>query len=119
MKNWMKKRRDVRLRRSMRVRKTLRGTAAKPRMSIYKSNKHIHVQLIDDDLGVTLGSISTLAKDFRQKKSKEVAGKLGQKIGEIAAEKNIKEVVFDRGRFKYHGILAELANAARETGLCF
>jgi large subunit ribosomal protein L18 len=109
--------------RAMRVRKTLRGTANKPRMSVHKSNKHILVQLIDDENGVTLGSASTLSKDLKStefaRKNKESAKKVGEIIAEIAKKNNIKEVVFDRGPFKYHGILAELAEAARSNGLQF
>lgn len=110
-------------RRSRRVRKSLHGTSSKPRLSVYKSNCHILAQLIDDDAGVTLGSISTFSKQFRNtefaKKNKASARKLGQAIADIAKSKSIKEVVFDRGPFKYHGVLAELANAAREGGLQF
>lgn len=109
--------------RAMRVRKKLRGTSLKPRLSVHKSNCHIQVQLIDDQTGLTLGSIATFAKEFREtefcKKNKGSARKLGERIAEIAKEKNIKEVVFDRGQFKYHGILAELADAARSGGLQF
>lgn len=107
----------------MRVRKKLRGSNSKPRLCVVKTNNHIHVQLINDEDGVTIGSTSTLAKEFRQtefsKKNKVSAAKLGTRIAEIANEKNIREVIFDRGPHKYHGILAELANAARENGLQF
>lgn len=110
-------------RRSLRVRKSLHGTSSKPRLCVYKSNCHIQAQLIDDDAGITLGSISTFSKQFRNtefaKKNKASARKLGQAIADIAKDKSIKEVVFDRGPFKYHGVLAELANAAREGGLQF
>lgn len=95
----------------------------KPRLSIHKTNKHISAQLIDDEKGVTLGMISTFSKGFEGtdwgKKNKESAKKLGEKIAEIAKSQNINEVVFDRGPFKYHGILAELADAARANGLKF
>lgn len=110
-------------RRALRVRKHLRGTSVKPRLSVVKSNKHIQVQLIDDEKGITLGHAATFAKQFKDTeystKNKNSARKLGELIAEIAKEKNIKEVVFDRGPFKYHGILAELANAARAAGLQF
>lgn len=110
-------------RRAVRVRKRLKGTSLKPRLSINKSNKHIQVQLIDDDSGVTLGQTATFSKEFRgtqySKKCKSTAKVLGEKIAEIAKGMNIKEVVFDRGRFKYHGILAELADSARSAGLQF
>ena len=113
----------IRHKRAMRVRKKLRGTQLKPRMSVHKSSKHIQVQLIDDETGKTLGMAATFSKEFRTtefgKKNKASARKLGEKIGEIAKQQNIKEIVFDRGPHKYHGILAELANGAREAGLQF
>ena len=118
------KKRDVRrLRRSLRIRKQVRGTAVKPRLSVFKSNKHISAQLIDDENGVTIASVGTLMKDFRDmklgKKSKDSARKVGVQLAEAAKQKNILTVVFDRGFNKYHGLLAEVANAARETGLQF
>jgi large subunit ribosomal protein L18 len=110
-------------RRSMRVRQRIHGTAATPRLSIFKSNNHIQAQLIDDDNHITLGAIGTCSKEFRgtefAKKNRVSAKKLGEKVAEIAKAKNIKEVIFDRGPYKYHGILAELANAARAGGLQF
>ncbi|MEC7839667.1 MAG: 50S ribosomal protein L18 [Chlamydiota bacterium] len=109
--------------RAIRVRKKIRGTSLKPRLCVVKSNKHIEVQLINDEEGVTIGSTSTFAKEFRNtefsKKCKKTASKLGERIAEIANESNIKEVVFDRGPHKYHGILAELAASARSNGLKF
>lgn len=107
----------------MRVRKKLRGTSTKPRLCVNKTNINIDVQLIDDENHQTLGSASTRSKEFKDtefaKKNKVSAAKLGQRIAEIAKEKNIKNIVFDRGPHKYHGILAELANAARSAGLEF
>jgi large subunit ribosomal protein L18 len=109
--------------RAMRVRRKLRGSSIRPRMCVIKSNNHIHVQLINDEEGITIGSTSTLSKEFRNtefnKKNKISAAKLGVRIAEIANEKNVREVIFDRGSHKYHGLLAELANAARENGLQF
>lgn len=123
MRNTTVKNQRLRERRALRVRKHLRGTSMKPRLCVVKSNKHIQVQLIDDDTGSTLGSAATFSKEFRDTefaaRNKESAKKLGSRIAEIAKEKNIKEVVFDRGPFKYHGILAELADAARKGGLQF
>jgi large subunit ribosomal protein L18 len=111
----------VRKTRAMRVRKKLRGTSLRPRMSVVKSNKHIQIQLIDDENGKTLASTSSISKEFRNtefsKRNKSTAAELGKKIAEFAKELNIKEVIFDRGPFKYHGVLAEVANAARESGL--
>lgn len=121
--NQTRKRSQLRIKRALRVRKKLSGTNTKPRLSVFKSNNHIQVQLIDDEAGNTLGSAATFAKEFRDtefnRKNKASARKLGEQIAEIAKSKNIKEVVFDRGPFKYHGILAELADAARAGGLQF
>jgi len=123
MNNEIKNSQGRRDRRAMRNRKHAHGTSAKPRLCVIKSNCHIQAQLIDDDAGKTLGSAATFSKKFRgtefAKKNKASARKLGETIAEIAKSKSIKEVVFDRGPFKYHGILAELANAAREGGLQF
>jgi len=113
----------LRKKRAIRVRKHLRGNATKPRLCVVKTNKHIQAQLIDDELGITLGSIATFSKELQNtefsKKNKTAARKLGENIAEIAKSKNIKEVIFDRGSAKYHGILAELADAARAGGLQF
>jgi large subunit ribosomal protein L18 len=109
--------------RALRVRKKLRGTDSKPRLCVFKSNCHLFVQLIDDEKGLTLGAVSTFGKEYRKtefnRKNKASARKLGEHIAEIAKTKNIKEVVFDRGSSKYHGVLAELADAARAGGLQF
>jgi large subunit ribosomal protein L18 len=116
------KRNQKRLKRAVRIRKNVRGSAEKPRMSVLKSNQHIAVQIIDDEKGVTVVSLSTTMKEFRDKKvkkSKETAKQIGSKIAELAKAKQINAVVFDRGRYKYHGLIAELANAAREGGLQF
>lgn len=123
MRNALLKIQKKRHNRALRVRKKLRGTSLKPRLSVHKSNNHIQAQLIDDERGITLGSVATFSKEFAAteygKKNKESASKLGAKIAEIAKAQNIKEVVFDRGQFKYHGILAALADAARSGGLEF
>lgn len=123
MNNQAKKNHQLRGKRAKRVRKHLLGTSTKPRLCVVKSNCHIQAQLIDDESGNTLGGTATFANEFRNtefnKKNKASARKLGEQIAEIAKSKNIKEVVFDRGPFKYHGILAELADAARAGGLQF
>lgn len=122
MDNSLQKRKVKREKRAFRVRKHVRGTAEKPRLSVMKSLKHLSAQIIDDDKGVTLVSASTLTKEFRDKnvkKSKEGAKLLGLKLAALAKEKQISHVVFDRGRFKFHGLIAELANSAREAGLKF
>lgn len=112
-----------RVRRSFRVRKHVRGTAVKPRLSVFKSNQHLFAQLIDDEAGVTLVSSGTMVKALREKdfsrKSKGAAREIGLLLAKAAQEKGIQKVVFDRGHYKYHGLLAEIANAARETGLQF
>jgi large subunit ribosomal protein L18 len=123
MTNEIIKKEKIRKTRSLRVRKKLRGTSQRPRMCVVKSNKHIQVQLIDDEAGKTIGSAATFAKEFRNtefsKKSKASAAKLGEQIAAIAKENNVLEVIFDRGPFKYHGILAALADSARAAGLQF
>lgn len=114
---------ELRVKRKMRVRKKFKGSSVRPRLCVTKSNKHIQVQLIDDEKGITLGSISTFSKDYKGtelgKKSKESAKKLGQTIAIKAMDLGVKEVIFDRGPFKYHGVLAALADSAREAGLKF
>lgn len=121
--NITKNRHRLRATRALRVRKHFHGTAVKPRLCVVKTNKHIQVQLIDDDNHATIGSIATFSKEFRKtefsRKNKASAAKLGEKIAQIAQKNNIKEIVFDRGPFKYHGILAALADAARQAGLQF
>jgi large subunit ribosomal protein L18 len=114
---------QLRYKRAIRVRKHLRGTATKPRLCVIKSNNHIQAYLFDDETGLTLGSVSTFSKDYRNtefgRKNKASARKLGENIAEIAKSKNITAVVFDRGPSKYHGVFAELADAARAGGLKF
>ncbi len=123
MNNTQKEKHETRHKRALRVRKKLRGNHEKPRLCVFKSNRHIGVQLIDDENGVTIGSAATIDKDFQgtdfAKKTKDAAKKVGQKIAEIAKKNNISEVIFDRGSNKYHGILAELAESARASGLKF
>ncbi|MBP7074534.1 MAG: 50S ribosomal protein L18 [Rhabdochlamydiaceae bacterium] len=111
-----------RIKRARWVRKKLRGSAEKPRLSVMKSNLHIAAQLIDDEAGVTLASASTLTKKLRSKaqgNNKAAAKLVGEELAERAKEKNITTVVFDRGHNKYHGVIAELADAARAGGLKF
>ena len=114
---------EKKCKRALRVRKHVRGDSQKPRMCVVKSNKHIQVQIIDDAKGSTLASISTNSKAFKNtdfcKKNKVTAKVLGEKIAEQARGLGIVQVVFDRGPFKYHGILTELACAARAGGLQF
>lgn len=114
----LERRNEVRKKRALRVRKKLRGSAERPRLSVFKSLKHIGAQLIDDEKGVTLLSFSTCAKGAGEiKKSKEGARLIGEKIAQLAKEKKIEQAIFDRGRFKYHGLVAALAEGAREKGM--
>ena len=107
-------------RRHLRVRRKVSGTAECPRLCIYRSNSNIYAQIIDDVAAVTIVSASTLDKEVKTKKSnKEAAKEVGSLIAKRAIEKNIKTVVYDRGGYIYHGIVKELAEAAREAGLEF
>lgn len=123
MDNSKKRRKVAREARVMRVRKNIRGTADKPRLTVSKTNLHLYVQLVDDEKGVTLAGVGTLSKPNQDKefnrKSKGSARRIGTQIAELAKKLKIDTVVFDRGRYKFHGVIAELANSAREAGLQF
>lgn len=123
MESSVRRSKELKLKRALRVRKHVRGTGSKPRMCVVKTNKHIQVQIINDELGTVLAALSTNAKEFKNtetcKKNKASAKVLGELIGQKAKELGLTEVVFDRGPFRYHGILAELADSARSTGLQF
>ena len=109
-----------RARRHARVRTKISGTAERPRLCVYRSNTNLYVQVIDDVAGVTLVSASTLDKEVKTKyANKEAAKEVGALIAKRALEKNIKDVVFDRGGYIYHGVVKELAEAARNGGLNF
>lgn len=112
-----------RLARHRRVRRNIIGTAERPRMAVFKSTRHLYVQVIDDGAGRTLASVSTLAKgvrdQFKGMKPAEVAEKLGGLIAERAKEKGVTAVVYDRGGFPYKGRVKVLAEAARAGGLEF
>ena len=109
-----------RTRRHKRVRSKVSGTAERPRLCIYRSNTNIYAQIIDDVQGMTLASASTLDKAVKTKHANiEAAKEVGALIAKRATEKNITEVVFDRGGYIYHGVVKELAEAARENGLKF
>ncbi len=111
---------QVRKKRHARVRTKITGTAERPRLNVYRSNQHIYAQLIDDASGVTLASASTMEKDFDGATGNvEAAAKVGEAIAKRAAEKNVTNVVFDRGGYLYHGRVKTLADAARENGLEF
>ena len=106
-----------RLRRHKRVRKTISGTAERPRLNVYRSLKNIYAQIIDDTTGTTLVSASSL--DMEAGGNKDAAKEVGALIAKKALEKGINEVVFDRGGYIYHGRVASLAEGAREGGLKF
>jgi large subunit ribosomal protein L18 len=102
-----------------RIRKKVRGSAARPRLAIFRSLNHIYAQVIDDDNGVTIASASTTEKDLRGATGGniEAARRVGQAIAERLREKGVTAVVFDRGGFRYHGRVKALTDAAREAGL--
>lgn len=113
-------RKAERQRRHIRVRRKISGTPECPRLCVFRSNSNLYVQIIDDTKGITLAQASTLDKDVKVKHSnKEAAKEVGALIAKRALEKNIKAVVFDRGGYVYHGVIKELADAAREGGLEF
>ncbi len=111
---------EVRLRVHARIRERLRGTADRPRLAVYRSLAHIYVQVIDDRKGVTLASASANEKNATANGGNGAGAKeIGKLIAERAKEKGIKQVVFDRGGYLYHGRVKALADAAREAGLEF
>ena len=116
-------RNDKRVKRHERVRKNLFGTPERPRLCVYRSNKNISAQVIDDVNGVTLVSASSLDKELKGEVgyggNKEAAKMVGEMVAKKAVEKGITEVVFDRGGYIYHGRIKELAEGAREAGLKF
>jgi large subunit ribosomal protein L18 len=115
-------RRNGRIRRHRRVRKKIHGTATRPRLAAFRSNRHLSVQLIDDDAGTTVAAASTTEADVRSAGSGATvaaAERVGTLIGERAKAAGIDKVVFDRGGFAFHGRIAAVASAAREAGLEF
>ncbi|WP_318531114.1 50S ribosomal protein L18 [Lapidilactobacillus bayanensis] len=110
----------TRQKRHTRVRGKISGTAERPRLNVFRSNKNIYAQIIDDVAGVTLASASTLDKELNASGSKvEQAQQVGELIAKRAQAKNVAEVVFDRGGYLYHGRVQALAESARENGLKF
>ena len=116
-------RQAVRVKKHMKIRNRFSGTAERPRLAVFRSNNHMYAQIIDDTVGNTLVSASTLEKEIKAELEKtnnvDAAAYLGTVIAKRAIEKGIKEVVFDRGGFIYQGKIAALADAAREAGLEF
>ncbi len=118
-----KSRSEVRVNKHRKLRNRFSGTAERPRLAVFRSNNHMYAQIIDDTVGNTLVSASTLQKDVKAELEKtnnvEAAAYLGTVIAKKAIEKGITSVVFDRGGFIYHGKITALADAAREAGLNF
>ena len=113
----------ARRRRKKRFMKKMRGTPERPRLCVYRSNKHIYAQIVDDEAPRTLAAVSTLSKELtslvEKSATKEAAQKVGELIAKKAKERNIHKVVFDRNGFLYHGRVRAVADAAREAGLEF
>jgi large subunit ribosomal protein L18 len=118
-----KDRKNARIRRHIRVRKKIFGVPERPRLSVFRSIKNIYAQIIDDQNGVTLVTMSTLSPEIREKVSGvnniQAAKVVGEAIGKKALDNNITKVVFDRSGYIYHGKVKALADAAREAGLQF
>lgn len=109
-----------RIRRKGHIRKRITGTAECPRLSVFRSNRHMYLQAIDDAAGVTLVSVSSLEKEFLNLKNNvETGAKIGEVLGNRLKEKSIKTLVFDRNGYKYHGIVKALADGVRKTGIEF
>ncbi|UOE94266.1 50S ribosomal protein L18 [Alkalihalobacillus sp. LMS39] len=111
----------ARKKRHAHVRRTITGTAERPRLNVFRSSKHIYAQLIDDVAGVTVASASSLDKELNLENggNKEAAQKVGELVAKRAKEKGFETIVFDRGGYIYHGRVQVLADAAREAGLQF
>jgi len=107
-----------RSRRTKAITRKIRGTSERPRLTVHKSNKYLFAQIINDEEGKTLASLSSKAKDVKVKGKNKAAGKnLGEQLAKLAKDRNIDKLVFDRRHRKYHGTLAELTNAVRESGI--
>ena len=107
--------------RHVRLRKKIRGTAARPRLAVYRSLNHVYAQLIDDSLGHTMASASSLPlkEDYKEATKTNTAAVVGKNIAEAAVKLGVSRIVFDRGGYKYHGRIKALAEAVREGGLVF
>jgi len=109
-----------RIKRKFHIRKRISGTAERPRMSVFRSNRSLYIQVIDDTVGKTIASASTLEKDLKDiKRNVEGAEKLGEIMGKRLLEKNITTVVFDRNGYLYHGVVKAMADGARKAGIQF
>lgn len=121
MSNYQKTTRRGTIRR--RIRKKIAGTAEKPRLSVYKSSKHVYAQLINDEAGITMAAASSRSKNLKDalegKSRMEMAELVGESLAKTAVENGVSKVVFDRSGYKYHGIVKQLAEGARKGGLQF
>ena len=115
------RRNKTRLRIHDRIRKTVRGESARPRLNVFRSQKHIYAQVVDDRSGKTLAAAGSIEKDFSVKSGGTVAAakQVGKLVAERAKDKGVSQVAFDRGGYQYHGRIKALADAAREAGLKF
>ena len=110
------------LERKKRTRFKLKKVSSRKRLTVFRSNNHLYAQIINDEQGITLASVSSLEKSFKNRENKsrkELAEDLGKEIAKRSIKKGIKEVAFDKGKYKYHGIIKILAEAARASGLVF
>lgn len=109
-----------RYRRRIRIRKKVKGSAQRPRMTVYKSNRYIYIQVIDDEKGHTIASVSNKEKELKSiKNNVKDADRLGELIGQRLKDKKISGIVFDRNGYKYHGIIKAIADATRKAGIRF
>ena len=109
----------ARQRRQTNIRRKIRGTKDVPRLTVFRSNRHMYAQVISDESGQTLAAASTLKLEIKSSSSKEAARKIGEQIAELCKAQNIERVVFDRNGFLYHGRVKEVADGARSAGLKF
>ena len=107
------------LERKSRTRYKLKKVSSRKRLTVFRSNNHLYAHIINDDQGTTLASVSSLEKPFKNKSNKELAEDLGKEIAKRSIKNGVKEVAFDKGKYKYHGIIKILADAARAGGLDF
>lgn len=112
-------RKESRARRHARIRKQIAGSAERARLCVMVSNKHIYAQIVDDDKGVTLASVSSSGKGGVGSKNRDGAKLIGQRLATIAKEIGVKNIVFDRGGYRYHGRVKAIADAVREAGFNF
>ena len=107
------------LERKSRTRYKLKKVSSRKRLTVFRSNNHLYAHIINDEQGTTLASVSSLEKSFKNKNNKELAEDLGKEIAKRSIKNGVKEVAFDKGKYKYHGIIKILADAARAGGLVF